>query len=110
MILRKPEFPDSGGIFIHNSLWFNSSISSEALRVYGVFLSLPEGKIYPGKDICNPLGISMATFNRVKKELKNIDLLATECKRGGVWLTYIGNPEYPASKVKEDHKSVLVYE
>lgn len=109
MILKKLDRATKEGItYVHDSVWFNSKINSEALRVYGALLSLPVGKVYPGKDICEPLGISMATFNRVKKILKDNDLLITECGKGGIWTTYVGDPEYPASKVKEEYEEVVV--
>jgi hypothetical protein len=110
MILVKEASPyeTAGYIHIHNDIVTNKILSDKAKVLYGYLLSLTDKDPCDDTSVCNALDTTVTTLSRTKKELKNAGLMVTECIAPGTWVTYLGNPNCPASKVKEIYRADVI--
>jgi predicted DNA-binding transcriptional regulator len=101
MILVKETIPcEEGFTYVHGGVVRNSALSDKAKVLYLYLMCLEDGAICNDASICKALDISVATLTRAKTQLKTVGLIKSDCIAHGTWVTYIGDPDTPASTIR----------
>lgn len=88
---------------VPNKVFFNNLLSHGSKVLYGILCALKPGQNYTDNYLKKVLGVSGPTLTRYKKELKDEDLLIVTQVNKGVYFTFVGLPNYPASKLQAEY-------
>lgn len=100
MTIIVKKLPTENFTKIDNRIIQNPEISHVAFRVYCFLAHLPNAKYISDGYILKSLGISQATLTRMKRELKERNLILMEQLGPKVWTLYIGTTKVNAHTVK----------
>lgn len=95
--------PMSSFCKVPNQVFFLNGLSHGAKVLYGVLCALRPGQNYTDNYLIKILEVSKATLTRYKKELKDNDLVNVVQVSKGVYFTFVGLPNYPASKLYAEY-------
>lgn len=102
MILVKEIVPcEEGFTNIHTDIVKDFSLGAKAKLLYMYLMSLPDDAPCDDTTVGIELRMSAATLSRCKKVLKERDYMKTECIAPGTWVTYLGDPDQPASVIRD---------
>lgn len=102
LIIQKPV---SSFARVPNGVFFDNLLSHGSKVLYGIFCSLKPGQNYTDNYLKKVLNVSGPTLTRYKKELKDRDLLIVVQVSKGVYFTFVGLPNYPASRLYAEYLS-----
>ena len=102
LIIQKPV---NGFSRVPNTVFFDNLLSHGSKVLYGVFCALKPGQNYTDNYLKKVLNVSGPTLTRYKKELKDRELLLVVQVSKGVFFTFVGLPNYPASKLHAEYLS-----
>lgn len=90
---------------VSNQVFFNNQLSHGAKVLYGIFCSLKPGQNYTDNYLIKILDVSKPTLTRYKRELKEQDLVSVVQVNKGIFFTFVGLPNYPATKLHAEYLS-----
>lgn len=88
---------------VPTKVFFDTNLTHGAKVLYGVFCALKPGQNYTDNYLKKVLSVSGPTLTRYKRELKDNDLVSVVQVSKGVFFTFVGLPDYPASKLYAEY-------
>ena len=99
-MLIKKGLPQESYTKIANEVIKDQTLGPTAFRLYALIASMPNGRNITDAYLEKCMGVSNSSLKRLKRELRDKDLILIDRLAPKVYVLYVGHYKNPASSVK----------